>query len=189
MPDTTEAPVESTPTESSEPTATSEPTIGALDADPTGSISVDKTNTADGSPATDIGTAEPGDSFTFHFQLDCSNPIEDCVNYTFTDTFPPELVVDESTLPPSIPGFREVTFDEATNTLTIRYIERLDNPPGTGLHAGGGDTFDVTVTLPADTPLPDGFEIVNEATVTANNVADPATDVRPSSCQSRASSR
>ena len=158
------------------PAETGGPPIIFLDADPTGSISVDKTNTADGSPPSDTGTAEPGDSFTFHFQVDCSNPIEDCVDYTFTDTFPPEVEVDESTLPESIPGFREVTFDEATNTLTVRYIGRLDNPAGTGLPAGGGDTFDVTVTLPADTPLPDGFEIVNEATVEADNVAEEATD-------------
>ena len=155
---------------------TTEGDVTQLTPDLTNSIAIDKTNTADGSPASDTGSAEPGETFTFHFQLDCLNSTEGCLNYTFTDAFGPELTIDRSTLPGSVPGFREVTFDDATDMLTVRYVAPLDNPAGTGLPALGRDTFDVTVALPADTALPDGYVIVNEASVAAANVAASAAD-------------
>lgn len=146
-----------------------------LTSDPTGTISIDKVNTADGSPGGDSGTVQPGESFTYDFVASCSNIEVDCVNLTVTDTFPDQLVVDESTLPAAIAGFREVSWDGAT--LTVTYVESLANPPGSvGKLAGTSDPFSVSVTLPADTPLPSGTEITNEATIAAANVAETATD-------------
>ena len=130
-----------------------------LTPDPTGTIAIDKTNTADGEPAGDGGTVQPGDSFTYNFLASCSNINVDCVNLTVVDTFPAGVVVDESTIPASIPGFREVTWDGSDRSRSV-YVEPLANPPGaTGKLAGTSDSFNVTVTLPADTPLETGAVI------------------------------
>ena len=75
--------------------------IAPLVADPTNSIAIDKTNTADGEPAGDGGTVEPGDSYTYNFLASCSSINVDCVNLTVVDTFPADVIVDESTVPPT----------------------------------------------------------------------------------------
>lgn len=162
-PTTTTTPIVTTTAASSTPG----PSI-LLTPDPTMTISIDKTNTADGDPPGDGGTVEPGDPYTYNFEATCSNINVDCVDFMVVDTFPTDVVVDESTIPASIPGFREVTYDPATQTLTVVYVETLDNPPGsTGKAAGTSDSFIVSVTLPADTTLEDGTEILNEATVSS----------------------
>lgn len=149
-----------------------------LTPDPTNTIAIDKTNTADGEPASDGGTVQPGDVYTYNFTASCSSINVDCVNLTTVDTFPADVVVDESTIPPSIAGFRDVTWDGST--LTVVYTEALANPPGaTGKIAGTSDSYTVTVTLPQDTPLEDGTVIPNGATVSADNVEESATDPSP----------
>jgi uncharacterized repeat protein (TIGR01451 family) len=143
--------------------------------DPTNTISIDKTNTADGEPARDDTTAEPGDSYTYNFLASCSSINVDCVNLTVVDTFPADVTVNVSTIPASIPGFRTVTW--APPTLTVVYVQPLANPPGaTGKIAGTSDNFTVGVTLPANTTLATGAVIHNEATISADNVDDSATD-------------
>src|SRR5262249_36128890 len=105
----------------------------------------------------------------------CSNINVSCVDLQVVDTFPAGVIVDASTIPASIPGLRAVTWDGST--LTVLYVQPLVNPAGTtGKVAGTSDTFTVTVTFPADTPLETGTGITNEATISAANVADSATD-------------
>jgi uncharacterized repeat protein (TIGR01451 family) len=147
-----------------------------LTPDPTNTIAIDKTNTADGEPAGDDTTIQPGESYTYNFLASCSNITVNCVNLTVVDTFPADVIVDASTCA-SIPGTRVVTYDPETQTMTIVYVEPLTNPAGTtGKIAGTSDTCSVGVTLPADTTLEDGDVIENEATVSADNVAESATD-------------
>lgn len=148
-----------------------------LTPDPTNTISIDKTNTADGEPARDGGTVEPGESYTYNFLASCSNINLDCVNLTVVDTFPADVIVDVASLPASIPGFRTVNWAAGTRTLTVVYVEPLANPPGAlGKRAGTSDSFTVSVTLPEDTTLVTDDVIPNQATISAGNVAQSATD-------------
>ena len=127
-------------------------TVTQATADPTGTISVDKTNSVGGETIADRGHIQPGDSFDYQLAVTCSSINQDCVHFQVVDTFPAGVVVDASTIPASVPGLRTVTWDG--QTLTIVYVEPLTNPVGeTGLVAGGGDTVAVRVTLPADTVL------------------------------------
>jgi uncharacterized repeat protein (TIGR01451 family) len=168
------------PTTTDPPAAEAAPDPGVVaqaTSDPSNTISIDKTNTADGEPARDDTTAQPGDSYTYNFLASCSNINVDCVNLTVVDTIPSDVVVDESTIPSSIAGLRTVTWVAATRTLSVLYVQPLSNPQGaTGKVAGTSDSFSVGVTLPADTPLETGDVIHNEATISAGNVAQPATD-------------
>ncbi len=165
-------------------TTTSEPEfVILLTPDPTNTIAIDKTNTADGQPARDDTTAQPGDSYTYNLFASCSSINVDCVNLRVVDTFPADIVVDESSFSgPSascgdLVGVRDVTYDSGTRTLTVVYIQPLANPPGAlGKIAGTSDSCIIRVTLPADTPLEDGAVIANEATISADNVAESATD-------------
>ncbi|MFZ1491603.1 MAG: DUF5979 domain-containing protein, partial [Ilumatobacteraceae bacterium] len=161
-----------------ETTTTTSPVVDNI-SDPTGTISIDKTNSAGGETEGDRGIVEPGDSFDWQIQVTCSSIEEDCVDVLVVDTFPAGLVVDPSTIPGDIPGFRDVTWDGTT--LSIRYTKPLSNPVGNGLEAGGGDTFNVKVTLPANTTLETGDLITNEATMSASNVVESVTD--PSTVQ------
>lgn len=150
------------------------PPLAAFTSDPTNSIAIDTTNTAGGVPPGDDTTAQPGDSYTYNITASCSDIVTDCVNLTVVDTFPAGVIIDK-TLPSSIPGLREVTWNGST--LTVKYVQPLGGPPGAfGKPAGTSDPFTVHVTLPADTPLEDGAVIANEATISASNVAESATD-------------
>lgn len=172
---TTQEPGASTST--SPATTTEPPFVILLTPDPTNTIAIDKVNTADGEPARDDTSAQPGDVFTYDLVASCSSINVDCVDLTVIDAFPAEVVVDESSICPSIAGLREVTYDPASRTLTVAYVQPLANPPGAvGKIAGTSDACNVTVRLPEDTPLEDGDVIANEATISASNVVDSATD-------------
>ncbi len=180
-PGSTDVPVDSSAT--TEPETTDGGPVIFLTPDPTNTITIDKTNTADGEPARDGTSAQPGDSWTYNLLASCSNINVDCVNLTVVDTFPADVIVDESSFAGTnatcadVAGLRDVTYDASTRTLTIVYIEPLANPPGAlGKIAGTSNSCRVRVTLPATTPLEDGTVIPNEATVSADNVAASATD-------------
>lgn len=135
--------------------------------EPQSTIQVVKGNSLGGEPV------QPGDQFDYQFSLTCSSINVDCVDFTFTDSFPPDVVVDESSLPESIPGVREVDWEPApVQRLTITYLQPLDNPEGSGLQAGTSVNFDITVTVPEDTDLVTGDTIDNTAEVTAGNAPD-----------------
>lgn len=128
-------------------------------------VGVTKENNLDGTPA------NPGDQFTYTIAVRCSGLTAGCVNQTMTDVLPAGL--DVTSLPPST-SQRAVTFDAGTRTLTIAFLEPLQEPVGeVGLNDGATRVIEVGVRLPADTDLADGAEISNTATTVADN-ADPA---------------
>ena len=148
------------------------PVVPFLVADPTRTISIDKTNTADGEPAR--RRHHSAARRLLHLQLPgvLLEHQVDCVDLTVVDTFPRRRhrrrVHDPGV---DSPASATVTWDGST--LTVVYIQPLANPPGeTGKIAGTSDNFRCRVTLPADTPLETGDVIANEATVSADNVAD-----------------
>ncbi|WP_428953432.1 DUF5979 domain-containing protein [Streptomyces sp. cg35] len=138
--------------------------------DPKSAVGITKTNDAD-------GPLEPGDSFTYTINGQCSGLTVDCVDFTVTDTLPAGLEV--TSLPQSTTT-RDVTYDEATRQLTVVYKQPLQNPAGkTGLRAGQAGAVEIGMRLPADTQAADGSTITNTAEVSADN-ADPkdsSTDV------------
>ncbi|MER8046837.1 DUF5979 domain-containing protein [Streptomyces sp. NPDC094032] len=138
----------------------------AAPADPRSAVGITKTDDTGGKPL------EPGDAFVYTLNGQCSGLTVDCVDFTVTDTLPAGL--DVTSLPQSTTT-RDVTYDETTRKLTIRYTQPLQNPSGkTGLRAGQAGTVEVGMRLPADTPAKDGATVTNTARVTAAN-ADPRT--------------
>lgn len=124
-------------------------------------VGVTKENNLDGTPV------NPGDQFTWTIAVRCSGLTAGCVNQTMTDVLPAGL--DVTSLPPSTPQ-RSVTYDAGTRTLTIAFLEALQEPVGeVGLNDGATRVVEVGVRLPADTDLADGAEISNTATTVADN--------------------
>lgn len=71
-------------------------------------------NAADGAEAVltkDVSKSvlEPGQEFKYQFFVGCSGP-DDCADLVFTDTFPSDVEIDESSIPLST-ATREVTWD------------------------------------------------------------------------------
>lgn len=114
----------------------------------------------------------PGGQFTYVLTARCSGLTVGCIAQTVTDVLPAGL--DVTSLPPST-ATREVAYDAATRTLTVTFVEPLQEPVGaTGLNDGATRVFEIGMRLPASTGLPDGTEISNTATTVADN-ADEAT--------------
>ncbi|WP_419996283.1 DUF5979 domain-containing protein [Streptomyces boninensis] len=131
--------------------------------DPMSAVGITKTNDAD-------GPLEPGDTFIYTLQGQCSGLTVDCVDFTVTDTLPEGL--DVTALPQDTSN-RDVTYDESTRQLTVVYKQPLQNPEGkTGLRAGQAGSIEIGMRVPADTQLEDGATITNTAQVDAEN-ADP----------------
>ena len=139
-------------------------------ATPQGSLGIDK------SVIGLSGAATPGDGFSYQLTAQCSSLTVACVGATVTDVLPPDLEVIASELPMSNSS-QIVSYDAATRTLKVTFIEPLPppNPAGsTGLPAGSVRQVLVGVRLPADTRLPDGSTISNTGQISAENAA-PAT--------------
>lgn len=119
------------------------------------------------------GTLTPGEIFKYQFSIGCSGPL-DCVGLSFEDVIPAELEVIAASIPADIAGKRDVTFDAATNMLTIDFVEPTTNPVGVGMVAGSDSlmTFDLLVRLPLDTTLTNDDEIVNKARVFGDNLPE-----------------
>lgn len=114
----------------------------------------------------------PGGQFTYVLTARCSGLTVGCIGQTVTDVLPTGL--DVTSLPSST-ATRLVSYDEATRTLTVTFVEPLQEPVGaTGLNDGATRVFEIGMRLPASTGLPDGTEIANTATTAADN-ADEAT--------------
>jgi uncharacterized repeat protein (TIGR01451 family) len=129
-------------------------------------VGITKESSLDGDPAL------PGAQFTYILTARCSGLTVGCIGQTVTDVLPAGL--DVTSLPPST-DTREVSYDAATRTLTVTFVEPLQEPVGeTGLNDGATRVFEIGVRLPAGTPLADGTEISNTATTIADN-ADEAT--------------
>ncbi|GAB3196106.1 hypothetical protein GCM10027062_04560 [Nocardioides hungaricus] len=136
--------------------------VGAADAAPAQSqVGITKESSLDGS------TVTPGAQFTYTLTVRCSGLTTGCVNQTVTDVLPAGL--DVTSLPQSTET-REVAYDASTRTLTVRFLEPLQEPVGeVGLNDGSTRVFDIGMRLPADTSMPDGTEITNEASTVADN--------------------
>lgn len=139
--------------------------IGVADAAPAQSqVGITKESSLDGS------TVTPGAQFTYTLTVRCSGLTTGCVNQTVTDVLPPGL--DVTSLPPSTET-REVEYDAPTRTLTVRFIEPLQEPVGAiGLNDGATRAFDIGMRLPANTTMLDGAEITNRATTVADNAPE-----------------
>ncbi len=136
-------------------------------AQPQGAVGIDKSLVGLSGPAT------PGDGFSYQLTAQCSSLTVACVNATVTDVLPPELEVIRSELPVSNSS-QIVSFDAATRTLKVTFIEPLPPPnlPGSkGLPAGSVRQLLVGVRLPADTGVPDGSAISNTGQISADNAA------------------
>jgi len=133
-------------------------------------VDVVKSNNLGGDPV------EPGDTFSWRFELLCTSIEVDCQDYTFTDTIPAGFDVDVTSLPESSAD-QTVAWDPATRELRVDVHQPIDNPVGQrGLPAGSIVTFDVTVTLRPDAPYRTGDTVTNVAEVEAVNAPDRATD-------------
>ena len=115
--------------------------------------------------STTLATPRPGEAFEYRLVGSCSSLVEDCVNFTVTDTLPAEL---EVTSLPQSNTLREVTYDPATRLLTVRYKVPIA-AGATGLPAGSSQSFGIGVRLPVETPVLDGDVISNTGTVDADN--------------------
>jgi hypothetical protein len=129
----------------------------------TATLSLSKTAT--------LSTPLPGEAFEYRLVGSCSSLVEDCVNFTITDTLPAEL---EVTSLPRSNTLREVTFDPLTRLLTVVYKVPIA-AGATGLPAGSAQSVGIGVRLPLETPVTDGQVISNTGTVDADN-GDPVLD-------------
>lgn len=123
----------------------------------TATLSLTKTTT--------LATPRPGEAFEYRLVGSCSSLVEDCVNFTITDTLPAEL---EITALPQSNTLREVTFDPVSRLLTVRYKVPIA-AGATGLPAGSSQSVGIGVRLPVESPVLDGDVISNTATVDADN--------------------
>ncbi|MFW6774020.1 DUF5979 domain-containing protein [Nocardioides sp. CPCC 205120] len=127
-------------------------------------VGISKENNLDGAALT------PGGQFLYTLTVRCSGLTSGCVDQTVTDVLPEGL--DVTSLPQTTDA-REVTYDEATRRLTVRFTEPLQEPVGShGLNDGATRSFDIGMRLPAGTSLADGTTIVNEATTVAANAPE-----------------
>lgn len=129
---------------------------------PTGSLSIQK--------VADATTVEPGQTFEYTIQVQCSTAAAaGCVNAELTDTLPPYILLDD--------GVDDISVTGAASTPTI-----TEGPPltvGFNDDLGGGDTGlvagqIVTITIPVvvDPTIPpteDGIPIDNTAMIDADN--------------------
>lgn len=120
------------------------------------------------------GPLQPGGAIEYTLTVTCSGLKDGCVNQSITDVLPADLTV--TSLPKSVPNQYDVTYDAASRTLTIDFVQTLVNPPGTvGLGDGGTMAINIGMQLPTDTQLTDGSAVKNTATTDADNAA-PASD-------------
>lgn len=124
-------------------------------------VGIEKENSLAGQPLV------PGGQLTYTVSVRCSGLTAGCVNQRLTDVLPAGL--DVTSLPTSTNG-RTVHYDEATRTLTVDFIEPLQEPAGSvGLKDGATRVLDIGMRLPAQTQAPDGTPITNTATTRADN--------------------
>ena len=132
-------------------------------------VSVTKSNDLGGEPV------QPGDEFNWRLELACTSIEVDCVGFEMVDVIPDGFDIDPAFLVSN--ALFTSTFDEGTRELRIAFHESLDNPPGElGWTAGSNLAFDLAVTLRPDAPYLDGAEVLNTATVTAENAAESDSD-------------
>ncbi|WP_164520412.1 DUF5979 domain-containing protein [Specibacter cremeus] len=125
----------------------------------------------------DLGAAAlvPGTAFNYEIVVTCSGTTDECVDFTIKDTLPEGLVVDQASLPKDT-DTRKVTFDPVTRELVIALLQPLDSPVGAvGLKTGTPITFEIGVSLPADSQVADGTKISNTASASGGNF-DPVQD-------------
>lgn len=131
-------------------------------------VGLTKESSLDGSSVT------PGAQFTYTLSARCSGLTVDCVNQTVTDVLPAGL--DVTSLPPST-ATRDVQYDAGTRTLTVTFLEPLQEPAGeVGLPGGATRVFDLGMRLPANTSMLDGAQITNTATTVADNAPAASAD-------------
>ncbi|WP_134768512.1 DUF5979 domain-containing protein [Nocardioides sp. 1609] len=124
-------------------------------------VGIAKETSLEGAPAV------PGSEFTYILTARCSGLTAGCINQSVTDVLPAGL--DVTSLPSST-STREVTYVAATRTLTVRFIEPLQEPVGAiGLNDGATRVLEIGMRVPANTPAPDGTTITNTATTVADN--------------------
>lgn len=128
---------------------------------------------------------QPGGTFTYSIKVTCSE--EDCVNVQLSDVFPSELagfeVVTTSYTPASTPntvtwapGGSSAPPSSLTDGAGFTVDIKQDLGQGVvGLEAGTTFTAIITLRVPDDYPVGESGDIVNEATVTADN-ANPVSD-------------
>lgn len=138
---------------------------GAVAAAPAQSVvGITKETSLDGAPLV------PGAQFTYVLTARCSGLTVGCIGQRVTDVLPAGL--DVTSLPSST-DTRLVEYVEATRTLTVTFVEPLQEPVGeTGLNDGATRVFEIGMRLPAATPLPDGTTIDNTATTVADNAPE-----------------
>lgn len=138
---------------------------GAAAADvPQAAVGITKESSLDGGPVT------PGAELTYTLTVRCSGLTVDCVNQTVSDVLPANL--DVVSLPSST-DTRQVSYDAATRTLTVRFLEPLQEPVGElGLPGGATRAFDLGMRLPADSTLANGASISNTGTTVADNAPE-----------------
>ncbi len=131
-------------------------------------VGITKESSLDGSSVT------PGAQFTYTLAVRCSGLTAGCIDQTVTDVLPAGL--DVTSLPSST-DTRIVDYDEGTRTLTVRFVEPLQEPVGqVGLNDGATRVFEIGMRLPANTSMPDGTEITNTATTVAENAPQVSDD-------------
>ncbi len=180
---TTLAPSGDEPVAADTTTTTEPPFVILLTPDPTNTIAIDKTNTADGEPARRRHHGAAGrllhvqlPRLVLEHQLRLRGPhghrhLPGRRHRRRDDVQRTDCLVRR------VAGLRDVTYDSAPGRSPSSTPSLSPTQPGSrGKIAGTSDNFTVRVTLPADTPLDDGDVIPNEATISADNVAAPATD-------------
>ncbi len=112
-------------------------------------------------------TVGPGTDFSYTLVAQCSGLTSGCVNAVLTDVIPPQVVVDQSTLPPSN-AQRRVEYVPATRTLTVTFLADLGGGQ-VGLPAGSSQNFTVNVSVPDNSQIADGAVITNTGRMAADN--------------------
>lgn len=112
------------------------------------------------------GPFNPGDSFTYLIQYQCSSLETACPGATLTDVIPPQVsfVSNTTTSTPST-----INYDAPSHTLHVTFTSVVDTAGTQGLIAGTTGQFSVTVKFPAGTE--DGTTAHNCAVIAATGAA------------------
>lgn len=168
---TTDKPAEGDPTKGEQADKDDDvrkPPVASAAAPAQSQVGITKESSLDG------GSVTPGSQFTYILTARCSGLTAGCVNQTVTDVLPAGL--DVTSLPPTT-DTRIVDYDAGTRTLTVRFVEPLQEPVGSvGLNDGATRVFELGMRLPANTSLPNGAEITNTATTVADNAPSASDD-------------
>jgi uncharacterized repeat protein (TIGR01451 family) len=152
------------------------PLLGATSAPaqttPTATLALTKGAFVSGTSTPLTSPVTPGEGFDYQIEASCSGLTEGCVNAVTTDVLPPGI--DFVGFEPS--PLYTVTFDSATNTVTVTYTSALASPPNppdsVGIEAGSALITTLHVSLSTATTVPNGSTITNTADATADNTND-----------------